>query len=41
MARNPALPIVSSLSDAEVDAIANRVRAETGLTAEAYYGNVA
>ena len=41
VARNPALPIVSSLSDAEVDAIANRVRAETGLTAEAYYGNVA
>jgi wyosine [tRNA(Phe)-imidazoG37] synthetase (radical SAM superfamily) len=41
VARNPALPIVSSLTDTEVDAIASRVRAETGLAAESYYGNVA
>lgn len=41
VARNPALPIVSSLSDDEVNGIAERVRNETGLAAEAYYGNVA
>ncbi|MEI6234126.1 MAG: radical SAM protein [Planctomycetota bacterium] len=40
VARNPALPIVSSLSDADVDGIAERVRKETGLKAEAYYGHV-
>lgn len=41
IARNPALSIVSSLSDAEVDAIAVRVRNEAGLAAEAHYGSVA
>ena len=41
VARNPALPIVSSLSDAEVDGIAARVRNEAGLIAESFYGNVA
>ena len=41
VARNPALPIVSSLSDAEVDAIAARVRNEAGMAAESFYGNVA
>lgn len=40
LARNPALSIVSSLSNAEVDAIAERVRGEAGLAAEAYYGDV-
>jgi wyosine [tRNA(Phe)-imidazoG37] synthetase (radical SAM superfamily) len=40
VARNPALSIVSSLSPAEVDGIAQRVRTETGLPAEAYYGDV-
>jgi wyosine [tRNA(Phe)-imidazoG37] synthetase (radical SAM superfamily) len=40
VARDPALSIVSSLSDVEVEAIAQRVRAESGLIAEAYYGNV-
>ncbi len=41
VARNPALPIVSSLSDAEVDGIAERVRKEARLRAEAFYGHVA
>lgn len=40
VARPPAFSIVSSLGDAEVDAIAARVRTETGLNAQAYYGNV-
>lgn len=40
VARDPALSIVSSLSDAEVDAIAARVSGETKLRAEAYYGEV-
>jgi len=40
VARNPALPIVSSLSDAEVDEIAERVRNGAGMTAESFYGNV-
>ena len=40
VARNPALPIVSSLSNAEVDAIAERVRNEAKMSAEAYYGSV-
>ncbi len=40
VARNPAQSIVSSLSTAEVDAIAARVRSEAGLAAEAYYGDV-
>ena len=40
VARNPALSIVSSLSAAEVDGIAQRVRTEAGLTAESYYGDV-
>ena len=40
VARNPAQSIVSSLSDGEVDGIAGRVRAETGLPANAFYGHV-
>jgi wyosine [tRNA(Phe)-imidazoG37] synthetase (radical SAM superfamily) len=40
VARPPAGPGVASLSDAEVDAIAARVRTETGLRAEAYHGQV-
>ncbi|HYG78247.1 MAG TPA: radical SAM protein [Planctomycetota bacterium] len=40
VARDPALSIVSSLSDAEVDAIAARVRSEAQLSAESYYGAV-
>src|SRR5947207_7050620 len=40
IARDPALSMVSSLSDAEVDAIAARVRSEAGVPAMAYYGNV-
>ncbi|HLX62741.1 MAG TPA: hypothetical protein VKX17_15800, partial [Planctomycetota bacterium] len=40
VARNPALSIVSSLSNAEVDAIASRVRNETTLIAESFYGDV-
>ncbi|HYF51277.1 MAG TPA: radical SAM protein [Planctomycetota bacterium] len=40
VARNPAYSIVSSLSDAEVDAIAARVRKEAGLQASAFYGSV-
>lgn len=38
VARPPAESFVSSLSNAEVDAIADKVRAETGLPAECYYG---
>jgi hypothetical protein len=34
------LSIVSSLSDADVDALASRVRTETGLAVEAFYGTV-
>ena len=40
VARNPTLAIVSSLSNAEVDAIAARVRTEAHLPAEAFYGDV-
>jgi len=40
VARNPAYSIVSSLSDAEVDAIAARVRQETQLPSLAFYGDV-
>jgi wyosine [tRNA(Phe)-imidazoG37] synthetase (radical SAM superfamily) len=40
VARPPRSKEISSLSDAEVDEIAARVRAETGLPAEAYYGRV-
>ena len=40
VARNPALSIVSSLSNAQVDGIAERVRTEAALPAEAYYGEV-
>mgnify|MGYP000014695361 CR=1 FL=1 len=40
-ARRPAYGIVSSLADAEVDALARRVRDETGLDARAFYGDVA
>ena len=40
VARNPTLSIVSSLSNAEVDAIAARVRTEANLPAEAFYGDV-
>jgi wyosine [tRNA(Phe)-imidazoG37] synthetase (radical SAM superfamily) len=40
VARAPALSIVSSLSDAEVDALARRLNAETGLLVEAFYGAV-
>ena len=38
VARTPAESTVTALSDAEVDAIADKVRRRTGLTAEAYYG---
>ncbi|MCG3129733.1 MAG: hypothetical protein FLDDKLPJ_00468 [Phycisphaerae bacterium] len=38
VARKPAEPSVTPLSAAEVDHIAARVRAETGLAVEAYYG---
>ena len=40
VARNPALSIVSSLQDSEVDAIAQRVAEETGLSSEAFYGHI-
>jgi wyosine [tRNA(Phe)-imidazoG37] synthetase (radical SAM superfamily) len=40
VARNPALSIVSSLSNAEVDEIMTRVREEAKLPAESYYGEV-
>ena len=40
VARDPALSIVSSLSDDEVKAIAAKVRAETGLPAECFFGQV-
>ena len=38
VARPPMDPSVSSLSNEEVDALAARVRSETGLAAEAFYG---
>ncbi len=38
VAREPAEAFVDSLSDAEVDAIVNLVRARTGLPAEPFYG---
>lgn len=38
IARRPAESFVEPLTDAEVDAIVNRVRSETGLTAEPFYG---
>ncbi|MCW8130901.1 MAG: radical SAM protein [Planctomycetota bacterium] len=41
VARNPAYSIVSSLEDAEVDAIAAEVRRVTGLATASYYGHVA
>jgi len=41
VARDPAYGMVSSLEDAEVDAIAERVRKETGLAAASFYGAVA
>jgi wyosine [tRNA(Phe)-imidazoG37] synthetase (radical SAM superfamily) len=41
VARPPAERFVSSLSDAEVDAIVELVRSRTGLPAEAFYGQVA
>ena len=37
VARRPAQSFVSSLSDAEVDAIRNEVRSRTGLSAESFY----
>ena len=40
VARNPALSIVSSLADMEVDALASRVNIETGIQTSAYYGHV-
>jgi len=40
IARAPAYSYVSSLSDAEVNAIVERVRTETGLAALPYYGDV-
>lgn len=40
VARDPALSIVSSLSDREVEAIANEVTTGAGLPAEAFYGQV-
>ena len=40
IARPPGTKGISSLSDAEVNEIAARVRSETGLRAEAYYGRV-
>jgi wyosine [tRNA(Phe)-imidazoG37] synthetase (radical SAM superfamily) len=39
-ARRPAYGIVSSLSNADVDTIAQRVRDEAGLEARAFYGDV-
>ncbi|MBI1248666.1 radical SAM protein [bacterium] len=39
VARRPAESIVTPLEDAEVDAIAQAVRQNTGLTAEVYYGS--
>lgn len=39
VARKPAESIVAPLSDAEVDAIADRVRASTGLEAKPFYGS--
>ncbi|PQO46376.1 radical SAM protein [Blastopirellula marina] len=39
VARKPAESLVTPLSDAEVDAIAQEVRDKTGLTAEVYYGS--
>jgi wyosine [tRNA(Phe)-imidazoG37] synthetase (radical SAM superfamily) len=41
VARVPASKAVSSLSDADMDALAERVRSEAKLPAEAYYGRVA
>jgi wyosine [tRNA(Phe)-imidazoG37] synthetase (radical SAM superfamily) len=38
VARKPAEPIVTALSDVEVDALADLVRRRTGLEAEAFYG---
>jgi wyosine [tRNA(Phe)-imidazoG37] synthetase (radical SAM superfamily) len=38
VARVPAVPTVTALPDAEVDAIADLVRQRTGLAAEAFYG---
>lgn len=40
VARDPASSVVSSLSNAKVDAIAGRVRKETGLEAAAFYGKI-
>ncbi len=39
VARKPADPAVTALSDAEVDALADLVRRRTGLETEAYYGS--
>ncbi len=39
VARKPAESIVAPLEDAEVDAIAQQVRNQTGLAAEVYYGS--
>ena len=39
VARRPSVKTVSPLSDAEVDAIADRVRTRTGLAVEAYHGS--
>ena len=39
VARKPAESLVTPLSDAQVDAIAQEVREKTGLTAEVYYGS--
>lgn len=41
VARRPSVTTVSPLSDAEVDAIADRVRIRTGLAVEAYHGSSA
>lgn len=40
VARDPALSIVSSLDDSEVESIAARVREQTGLIVESFYGQV-
>ena len=40
VARDPALSIVSSLDDADVEVIADEVRKNTGLPAEAFFGQV-
>jgi wyosine [tRNA(Phe)-imidazoG37] synthetase (radical SAM superfamily) len=40
VARPPAYGVVSSLSDAEVDALAARVTREAGLRAEGFYGAI-